>query len=861
MTIKSKKIKIATVLLSLCCSVSISAQEIDIWKDPSKSIDQRTDDLISRLTIDEKLGFFSSDIPAIERLGIGKYGWYTEALHGAMGWKCTSFPQNNAMGSTWNRELMFDVASAISDEVRALTVDGTKEAMIFSPTINMSRDPRWGRNEECYSEDPYHMAEIAKMYVRGMQGTDPDFFKTVCTIKHYVANNVENNRERIFSHINERDLREYYLPAYKECIVEERAAGVMSALNGLNGVPCSADEWLLTTVLRDEWGFEGYVIADWNAVGGLYQNMKVVASNAQGAAMALKAGCDQECFRPVASKMVHGLREALQQGLITEDDIDVSLRRLIRLRFMVGGFYRDSEYPYYDVPKSVFESDEHRELALKAAEESVVLLKNQDEILPLSEDEIKSIAVVGPFAPTCWLGIYSGFPVNRISPLQGIQERFKGEVLFEQGCAITEKDDSLDMSKAIDVARRADVVVAFVGNDEKTATENRDRLTLHLPGRQEELLDELCKVNKKVIVVIVPSGATIIGDATEEAEAILCGWANGQEQGTAIANILFGDVNPSGKLNTTWFASDSDLPNKHDYNIRNNRTYMYFDSEPLYPFGYGLSYTTYQYSDIEISDKKLKENHTLSVSATVTNSGKMDGAEILQLYIKDNASASAEASKKLKGFDKVVLKAGESKQVEFEISYDAFSHWSEKSKSFVVTAGQYDIMIGASAEDIRLIESIKVEGGTPLVKNVQMMDYTQYCADPRYKGKIYTAEDFASESGEQISQADSGRWIEYDVMFKDPGYYVGEWYADIAYSSQVPAQRVALWIGGVSVAGKELQVSQSGTVRVIIPKPDYGVTTKLRVKMDSDQVDVTSIALSCNGIEPIIYDKPIKTNL
>ncbi|MFI3280555.1 MAG: glycoside hydrolase family 3 C-terminal domain-containing protein [Rikenellaceae bacterium] len=847
---------LALAILSLN-SAELTAQEV--WRDSSKSIDERTDDLISRLTIDEKLGFFSSDIPAIDRLGIGKYGWYTEALHGAMGWKCTSFPQNNAMGSTWNRELMFDVASAISDEVRTLAVDGTKEAMIFSPTINMSRDPRWGRNEECYSEDPYHMAEIAKMYVRGMQGTDPDYFKTVCTIKHYVANNVEHNRERVFSHISERDLREYYLPAYKECIVEERAAGVMSALNGLNGVPCSADEWLLTTVLRDEWGFEGYVIADWNAVGGLYENMKVVASNAEGAAMALKAGCDQECFRPVASKMVHGLREALERGLITEDDIDVSLRRLIRLRFMVGGFYQDPAYPYYNVPQSVRESDEHRALALKAAEESVVLLKNEENILPLSKEEIKSIAVVGPFAPTCWLGIYSGFPQSRISPLEGIKSYFDGEVLFEQGCAITHEDDSLDMSKAIDIAKRADVVVAFVGNDEKTATENRDRLTLRLPGRQEELLDKLCEVSDKVIVVIVPSGATIIGDATDNAEAILCGWANGQEQGTAIANLLFGDANPSGKLNTTWFASDDDVTNKHDYNIRNNRTYMYFDGEPLYPFGYGLSYTTFAYSDIALQSKKLKHGQTLKLSATVTNSGSVDGAEVLQLYIKDNASSDAEATKMLKGFEKVYLKAGESQVVDFELPYDAFSHWDDSSKSFVVSSGRYDIMIGASSSDIRLTQSVKVEGGKVAEKSVRTMDYSDYCADPRYKGKIYTSADVASAEG-QMSQSNGGRWVEYDVLFKDPGYYVGNWSVDVAYSSKVPAQRISIWIGGVEVSGKELQVSDNGQVQITIPKPDYGVSTKVRVKMDSDQVEVKSIGVSCDGVEPVIYDKPIKTN-
>ncbi len=853
-----KIVKATLVVLLLNSATFASAQEV--WRDSSKSIDERTDDLLSRLTIDEKLGFFSSDIPAVERLGIAKYGWYTEALHGAMGWKCTSFPQNNAMGSTWNRDLMFDVASAISDEVRALASDGTKEAMIFSPTINMSRDPRWGRNEECYSEDPYHMSEIAKMYVRGMQGTDPNYLKTVCTIKHFVANNVEHNREWIFSNIGERDLREYYFPAYRACIVEERAAGVMSALNGLNGEPCSANEWLLSTVLRDEWGFAGYVIADWHAVGGLYTNMKVVPSNAHGAAMALKAGCDQECFRPVASQMVHGLREALNQGLITEDDIDISLRRLIRLRFMVGGFYDDSQYPFYGVPQSARESDEHRELALKAAEESIVLLKNQDAILPLDETKIKSIAVVGPFAPTCWLGIYSGFPVNKVTPLEGIQKRFGGEVLFEQGCAVTEKDDSLSMSKAVDVAARADVVVAFVGNNELTATENRDRFSIRLPGRQEELLDRVCEVNDNVIVVIVPSGATVIGDATQKAKGIICGWANGQEQGRAIANVLFGDVNPSGKLNTTWFASDSDLPNKHDYNIRNNRTYMYFDGEPLYPFGYGLSYTSFDYSDMTLKSKKVKGGESLKLTAKVTNSGERTGAEVIQLYLKDNASKEAEAKRVLKGFEKVMIEAGESQIVEFEVPYEAFSHWDEVSKQFIVTVGNYEVMIGASSEDIRLSQKIKVEGGVPEMKTFKTMDFTQYCADPRYKSKVYSLEENQREADELLPVQDRGNWVEYDVVFEDPGYYVGSWSVDISYSANVPAQRVAILIGGIEVSNRDIPKDNDGKISVTIPKPDYGVETKLRLKVDSDQVVIKSISLKCEGVEPVVYDKPTKSH-
>lgn len=354
-------------ILFIVISISVNAQ---VWKNSNATINERVESLLSEMTLEEKISYCGSKIPEIERLGISDFEWYGEALHGIIAWNCTQFPQNIAMGATWNPDLMFDVATAISNEARALKNMGKKEVMMFSPTVNMPRDPRWGRNEECYAEDPFLMSEMARMYVRGMQGNNPNYVKTVTTVKHYVANNVEKNRERIHSNINKKDLYEYYFPAYKTCVIDEEATGIMTALNGLNGVPCSADKWLVNDVLRNEWGFKGYVIADWAAVKGIEINMNYAKSQPEAAAMAIKAGVDQECFRNEVklAPMVNALKPAIEQGLLTEEELNVTVRRLLRLRFMTGDFDEASLNPYSKITEDVLESETHKALALKAAE-------------------------------------------------------------------------------------------------------------------------------------------------------------------------------------------------------------------------------------------------------------------------------------------------------------------------------------------------------------------------------------------------------------------------------------------------------------------------------------------------------------
>lgn len=796
------------------------------------SIDKRVDKMMSQLTVDEKISFLNSEIPGVNRLGIKPYIWYAEALHGLIAWNCTSFPQNNAMGSTWNPQLEYDVANAISDEVRALynsKKTGKREVMMYSPTVNMSRDPRWGRNEECYSEDPYLMATMGRMFVRGMQGNDPKYLKTVCTVKHFVCNNVEHNREQIFSNVTEKELRDYYFSGFRAC-VNDGAQGIMMALNGINGIPCSANEWLMNDVLRKDWGFKGYIVADWNAVGGVYTNMHYKNSLAEGCAAALKAGCDQECFRPYPSPMVKGIREAYKKGLVSQADIDKSVKRLLRLRFLTGEFDDMSNHVYAQIPKSVMESPSHLALAQKAAEQSIVLLKNENNMLPLKKN-LKKIAVIGPFADRCWLGIYSGFPRNRTTPVEAIRNICKGNVVYAKGCEVVAKKDTIDMDEALKAASDADVVIAFVGNDDKTSTENTDRKTLNLPGRQEKLLDKVCDVNKNVIVVIEPSGSTIIGEAQKKARAIVCSWANGEEQGVAIARVLFGDVCPGGKLNTTWYADHNDLPAFNDYNISHGFTYMYNTHKPLYPFGYGLSYTKFKYSNLKIQSKELAKDDSVFVSFDLTNIGNCDGDEVVQLYVSNCIQKKGTPIKMLKDFMRVHLKKGELKHINLKLYFEDFAEWNIKQNTYVVNKSSYEVQIGTSSSDISLRGKVNVDYGK-LKSN-----FYQRLKHPIHEYQIY----YKKET--QIDKK-SKHWrnlcYNEDVTFKDPGYFVSFWNGHISYTAAKKCH-IKVYIEDSLIGAYDLQPDNDGEYSFKIPIPTYGDPQRLQITSDADFLHIKDV--------------------
>lgn len=838
-------------------SLTVNAQ---VWKDPNAKVEDRVEDLLSKMTMEEKISYCGSRIPEIKRLGIPYFEWYGEALHGIISWNCTQFPQNNAMGSTWNPDLMFDVATAISNEARALKNAGRKEVMMFSPTVNMARDPRWGRNEECYSEDPHLMSEMARMYIRGMQGNHPKYVKTVTTVKHYVANNVERKREWKQSHIGKKDLYEYYFPAYQTCIVDEKATGIMTALNGLNGIPCSAHNWLVNGVLRQEWGFEGYVIADWAAIQGIEKRMKYAKTQAEAASMAIKAGVDQECFRNKVRKapFVNALPDALNQGLITEEELNVSVRRLLRLRFMTGDLDDQKLNPYSNIPTSVLESKAHKRLALEAAEQSIVLLKNENNLLPLDK-KIKSLGVVGPFADRCWMGIYSGNPKSKVSPLQGIKNYFKGDINYAEGCSIEDGvDDTQKIKEAVAVAKKSEYVVIVVGNDEKTSTENTDRMSLELPGNQHQLIKAVQKVNKNVIVVLIPSGSTSVGWEQKNIPAIVCAWANGQEQGNALANMLFGDVNPGGKLNTTWYQSVNDLPDFQDYKMAGgNRTYMYFKGKPLYPFGFGLSYTNFKIDDVSLNKKTLNPNEYFTVSASIKNTGKVDGDEVIQVYIKDKKSSKKAPLKALKGFKRVSVKSGETETVTIKIPYEAFKYYNVKKEQYEVKGGTFQILVGNSSDNISATKTIKVKGGiVPKLKVGQKSGY--YTFDAKKHGQnwdyIYKNKDDMKSSNKK--KKDNSDWVEYEITFVDPGFYVNTWDAELSFKDASKEAIIETFMSGNSIKTYTI-LNKQRKLKIKIPiPPEYGKPVRLRIKTRKGEVDYESIKIIPPGkVKPFVITK------
>ena len=842
------------VLLFLIIGNLVNAQT---WKDPNSSVDARVEDLLSKMTLEEKINYCGSRIPEIERLGIPSFEWYGEALHGIIGWNCTQFPQNIAMGSTWNPDLMFDVATAISNEARALKNMGQKEVMMFSPTVNMARDPRWGRNGECYSEDPFLMSEIARMFIRGMQGNDQKYTKTVTTVKHYVANNVDKGREKHHSIINKKDLYEYYFPAYKTCLVDEEATGIMTGLNGLNGIPCSAHDWAVNGVLRQEWGFKGYVIADWAAVQGLEVRMKYAKSQAEAAAMAIKAGVDQECFRnnKKQAPMVYGLKAAMEQGLLTESELDVSVKRLLRLRFMTGDFDDPALNPYSKIPASVMECDAHKKLALKAAEQAIVLLKN-DNSLPLKKN-IKNLAVIGPFANRCWMGIYSGFPKSKISPLEGLKNATSAKVSYAEGCEVNAHvDDDKKIAEAVALAKKMEHVVLVVGNDETTSTENVDRASIKLPGNQHKLIKAIEAVNKNITLVLVPSGPTAVTWEQENIPSIVCMWPNGQEQGTALANVLFGDVNPGGKLNSTWFKSDNDLPDFNDYNIQTGRTYMYFKGKPLYPFGYGLSYTNFKIDNVNLNSNKINTLENVEVSANITNIGSIDGDEVIQVYVRDVKSSQKTPIKALKAFKRVNVPAGKTTQVKFKLPYEAFAHYDTIQNKFVVEAGDFEIMVGNSSENIAKVKTVKVSGGAiTAIKVGQKSGYFNANNENRTKSWDYLYENTAAIGSSMEKMDDGNEWVEYEITFVDPGFYVNTWEAELNFTSATKEAIVETSMAGAVIGSHTILKNQLKLpIRIPIP-PEYGKPVRLKIKTLHGKVKHQSIRIIPPG-----GNKPFEIN-
>ncbi len=690
-----------------------------IYLDPALPFEERVNDLVGRMSLEEKVAQMGNEAPAIGRLGIPAYNWWNEALHGvARAGIATVFPQAIGLASTWNPDLIYRMAEAISDEARAKHHEAVRQGVralytgltFWSPNINIFRDPRWGRGQETYGEDPYLTARLAVKFVQGMQGTDPRYLKVVATPKHFaVHSGPEKGRHSFDARVSQRDLRMTYLPAFRACIVEGQAYSIMGAYNRVNGEACCASPTLLQKILRDEWGFQGYVVSDCGAINDIYVGHHLTSSAIEAAALAVKNGCDLECGCTYGIACHYRrLETAVQQGLLTEEDIDRSVKRLFMARFRLGMFDPPERVPYAQIPFSVVDCQEHRELALEVARQSLVLLKNQGDLLPLSRDDVKSIAVIGPNAADTLVltGNYMGTPAEPISVLAGVQALVAPgtEVIYARGCDIIH--DSQDgFAEAIRAAERAQVAVVVMGLSQQLEGEEGqregnppgvvsrgDRETLDLPPVQEQLLQAIYETGTPIILVLLNGSALSINWAAEHVPAILEAWYPGQAGGTAVAEALFGLTNPGGRLPVTFYRSVSDLPAFDDY-CMDNRTYRYFTGQPLFPFGFGLSYTTFAYRNLQITPQTVKPGDPVTVQVEVENAGPRLGDEVVQLYLKDVEASLPVPLLQLQGFARIRLAPGERQVVTFTLTAEQMS-FADEEGDWVLEPGEFQVWVG-----------------------------------------------------------------------------------------------------------------------------------------------------------------------
>jgi beta-glucosidase len=651
--------------------------------------------------------------PAIPRLAVPEYDWWCECLHGvARAGVATVFPQAIGLASTWNAALMHRIAAATSDEARAKHHEFLRRGIhsrytgltFWSPNINIFRDPRWGRGQETYGEDPFLTARLGVAFIRGLQGDDPQYLKVVATPKHFaVHSGPEHERHEFDAQASERDLRETYLPAFQACVQEGGAGSVMGAYNRTNGEPCCASTTLLEKTLRREWGFGGaghgvgFVVSDCGAIRDVWKYHRVVPSPAEAAALAVEAGCDLECGQTYTA-----LGEAVERGLIREEVIDRAVERLFTARFRLGMFDPPEQVPYTQIPLEVNDCPAHRELALQAAHESIVLLKN-DGLLPLKAVPGR-IAVIGPNAdqPLVLLGNYNGTPSKAVTPLEGMRMRAGegAQVEYALGCEIL-GDSAAGIAAAVELAARSDLAVVVLGLTQELEGEEGqgesvpggrrsrgDREDLDLPGLQEQLLRAVSATGVPIVLALLNGSALGVNWAQENVPAILEAWYPGQSGGTALAEVIFGDYNPAGRLPVTFYKSIDQLPPFRDYRMQ-GRTYRYFRGEPLYPFGFGLSYTTFTYRDLEITPAQAGPSEEILVRVTLENTGDRAGDEVAQLYLQRPGGDEPDASWELNGFERIHLAPGEVKTLTFTLSRSdrPFSHRLERPGQYIVAVG------------------------------------------------------------------------------------------------------------------------------------------------------------------------------
>lgn len=803
--------------------------------------------MVKIMTLEEVVSQTVNNVPALPRLGLGQYNYWTEGLHGvAVGGPITSFPQPIALGCSWNPELVQKVYNAVSDEARAYHNKTGHSLAFFSPaTVNMGlRDPRWGRVNENFSEDPWAVQVFGVQAIRGMQGDNSKYLKTIACAKHYICNDTDTDRVYADASPDRRSFWEYYTRGFEAAVKDGQVFSIMSAYSSLWGLPCSASPLLLTEILRKRWNFKGYVVSDCDAIGDIYTTHHYVETGEEAAAVAIKAGSDLNCGRTFSKFLI----TAVQKQLVSEEAIRTALTCVLTGRFLLGEFDPPASVPWTDLPASILEDGTHRELAREAARQSLVLLKNDGRLLPLSKEKIRSIAVIGPMAAACHVGDYSGTPTYLVSPHAGIagalgealfadgvpageylstsdirgpvvgysedgeqmltnvknntwaqygpvnftgktsiefelaaqsdgdiavhldslgnapvvtahvaatermgswkcieaklkgiaglhmvflrflgsssrgnflnmrsfrllpaaqQETLPTKVVYAPGCTIIGSRIDTLFEAAVKAASQADVALVFVGDNGLLSNEGRDRFDIALPEVQDELIKAVLAANPRTAIIINTACPVALSEGSVQAPAILCSFFAGEQQGNAIADAVFGDYNPGGKLCSTWYRDVDQLPNFHDYDLKHGRTYMYFNGDPLYPFGYGLSYSSFAYSNLRLDADRLNPGRAIHLAVDVANTGQVAGDEIVQLYVRA-AGGVQRPNLQLADCRRVPLRPGETQTVTLLLPHDhiALRYWNEEKNQFDYDAGKVELLVGSSSTDIRLRDHV-----------------------------------------------------------------------------------------------------------------------------------------------------------
>jgi beta-glucosidase len=690
-----------------------------VYLDPARPFIERVKDLIARLTLQEKVGLMSHPAKGVPRLDIPAYNYWNEALHGvARNGRATVFPQAIGMAATWDRELIQRVASAIGDEGRAKYhealrrngyTDQYQGLTFWSPNVNIFRDPRWGRGQETWGEDPVFSGEMATAFVRGLQGDHPKYLKTAACAKHYaVHSGPEGERHTFNAIVSRRELYDTYLPAFKKLVVDAKVEAVMGAYNRTLDEPCCTSQLLLVDILRGEWGFQGHVVSDCGALGDIHNTHKITRDAAESAALALQRGCDLGC-----DTVFDEIPEAIERGLITEADVDRALERTLGTRFKLGMFDPPEEVPFTSISMDVVACPEHRRLAYQTAAESVVLLKNKDNILPI-KPTTRKVFLTGPSATSLevLLGNYYGFNEEMSTILEGITGRVpEGMGMEYHPGALLKHPNAISQTWAPWMAQGADLTIACVGSSpllegeegESLLTPNNgDRDGISLPASQVEFIKQLALHGAKIVLVVTGGSPLALGEVEGLVEAILFVWYPGQEGGKAVADVLFGDVSPAGRLPLTFPKSLDQLPPFEDYRME-GRTYRTMTQEPLYPFGFGLSYSRFAYADLSLEETEISAGQSLSVSVKVSNTGERAAAEVAQFYLSDLEASAPVPLHHLVGFERVLLEPGESRRLQFTLTPEMMSFFDEHGE-LKLEAGAFRLEVGGCSPGKRGLE-------------------------------------------------------------------------------------------------------------------------------------------------------------